>query len=108
MTGFEKILQRYGTPVNIFTDGQEPGATAMALVQPILDKQRQEAASPLGWYKQERWLYLGEPDVPLEVGENGFVRLGEQEFTVFSARKVDLGRRSCHWWGILIPREEQV
>ena len=108
MTGFEKILQRYGTPVTIFAEGQKPGKVAMALVQPVLDKQRQEVASPLGWRRQERWLYLGEPDVSLEVGENGFVRMGEQEFTVFSARKVDLGRRSCHWWGILVPREEHA
>ena len=108
MTGFEKILQRYGVPVALFPDGQETGSVAIALVQPILDKQRQEVATPLGWYRQERWLYLGEPDVPLEVGENGFVRVNEREFAVFSARKVDLGRRSCHWWGILIPREAEV
>lgn len=108
MTGFERILQRYGTLVTIFADEQGPGITAMALVQPILDKQRQEVASPLGWCRQERWLYLGEPDVPLEVNETGYVRVGEQEFEIFSARRVDLGRRSCHWWGILIPREEQA
>ena len=108
MTGFEKILQRYGTQVTIFADGQEPGVAAMALIQPIRDRERQEVASPLGWRKQERWLYLGEPDVPLEIQENGFVRVGEQEFEVYSARRVDLGRRSCHWWGILIPREEQA
>ena len=108
MTGFEKILQRYGVPVTLFPDGQEVGVTAMALVQPILDKQRQEVASPLGWYQRERWLYLGEPDVPLEVKENGFVRVDGREFTVFSARKVDLNRRSCHWWGILVPREVEA
>lgn len=81
---------------------------AMALVQPVLDRQRQETATPLGRRSRERWLYLGEPDVPLETGEKGFVRVGEREFTVFSARRVDLGRRSCHWWGILVPREEQA
>ena len=108
MTGFEKILQRYGTMATIFPEGGEDGVTAMALIQPIRDKQRQEVASPLGWRKQERWLYLGEPDVPLEVGEDGFVRAEGMEFEVFSARRVDLGRRSCHWWGILIPREAEV
>lgn len=108
MTGFEKILQRYGTMVTIFPEGEAKGMTAMALLQPIRDKQRQEIASPLGWRKQERWLYLGEPDVPLEVGENGSVYADGLEFEVFSARRVDLGRRSCHWWGILIPREAKV
>jgi hypothetical protein len=38
LTGFEKILQRYGVPVTLFPDGQESGITAMALVQPVLDK----------------------------------------------------------------------
>lgn len=108
MTSFERVLRRYGTPAVIFADSQTVAGTAMALVQPVLDKHRQETASPLGWLRQERWLYLGEPEVALEVGENGFVRVGAREFTVFSARKVDLGKQSCHWWGILVPREEEA
>lgn len=108
MSGFEKVLARYGEQVHILPDGQEPGLTALALLQPIRDRKRQETASPLGWRSRERWLYLGEPDVPLEVGEQGLVRAGGQEFEVFSARKVSLGREGCHWWGILIPREETL
>lgn len=108
MNGFEKILRRYGTPVTVLVGGQAPGETAMALLQPIRDKQRQETASPLGWGKRERWLYLGEPGVSIDVGEQGFLRAEGREFTVYSARRVELGRESCHWWGILIPREAEV
>lgn len=108
MRSFEKILTRYGAPVTIFPDGTGEGITTMALIQPIRDKERQNVPSPLGWRKDERWLYLGEPDVPLEVGEGGFVRAGAREFEVWSARRVDLGRETCHWWGILVPREEAV
>lgn len=108
MRSFEKILVRYGAPVTIFPDGTGEGITAMALIQPIRDKDRQNVPSPLGWRKDERWLYLGEPDIPLEVGEGGFVRAGAREFEVYSARRVDLGRETCHWWGILVPREEAV
>lgn len=108
MRSFEKILARYGSPVTIHSDGTEPGVAAMALIQPARDRERQSVASPLGWRRKERWLYLGEPDVPLEVGADGFVRAGGREFEVYSARRVDLGRETCHWWGILIPREEKA
>lgn len=108
MSGFEKVLHRYGTTVTILADGQEPGREAMALVQPVLDRERQHTASPLGWRQRERWLYLGEPGVPLDVQEGGFVRVGTRTFHVFSARRVDLGKESCHWWGILVPREDEA
>jgi len=109
MRSFEKILARYGNPVTILPEGKEPGMKAMALLQPVRDKHRQEIPSPLGWGKRERWLYLGEPDVPLQAGENGFVRAEDgREFEIYSARRVDLGKQTCHWWGILVPREEKV
>ena len=106
MRSFEKILARYGSPVTIHPNGEEPGVAAMALIQPVRDRERQSVSSPLGWRRRERWLYLGEPNVSLEVGPEGFVRDGEREFEVYSARRVDLGRETCHWWGILVPREE--
>lgn len=108
MRSFEKILARYGAPVTIFAGAGTEGVNAMALIQPVRDRERQNLPSPLGWRKEERWIYLGEPDVPLEVGKGGFVRAGEREFEVYSARRVDLGRETCHWWGILVPREEAV
>lgn len=108
MRSFEKILARYGSPVTLHPHGEEPGVAAMALLQPIRDRERQSVPSPLGWRRRERWLYLGEPNVPLEVGPESFVRDGQREFEVYSARRVDLGRETCHWWGILIPREEKV
>ena len=92
----------------VHTGQQDPGIGARALVQPIRDRERQYAASPLGWGKHERWLYLGQPEVSIDVGPGGFLCWGGQEFSVFSARRVDLGRESCHWWGILVPREEKV
>ena len=105
MNGFEKVLARYGSPVIILPEGAAYGVTVMALLQPVRDKERQSRPSPLGWGRRERWLYLGEPDVPLE----GKVRTADgQEFEVYSARKVDLGRQTCHWWGILLPVEEKV
>lgn len=108
MTTFERILARYGSEVMVFTGEEDEGVGARALVQPIRDKNRQHVASPLGWGKQERWLYLGQPEVSIDVGAKGFLRWGGMEFSVFSARRVDLGRETCHWWGILVPKEETV
>lgn len=105
---FEKILARYGRAVSILPDGEEPGLTAMALIQPIRERGRQTAPSPLGWGRREQYLYLGSPQVPLIVGEQGFVRLDGEEFSVYSARKVCLGRGGSHWWGILAPREVEA
>lgn len=106
MSGWEKILARYGAPMTVHVEGAEEGTPTFALIQPIRDRDRQEVASPLGWRKQERFLYLGEPEVSLDVGEGGFLRCQGQEFEVFSARKVNLGQNSCHWWAILLPRKE--
>ncbi len=105
---FEKILARYGRAVHILPDGEEPGLIALALVQPIRERVAQQAPSPLGWGRRERHLYLGEAEVPLEVGPQGFVRVDGEEFEVFSARKVCLGREGSHWWGILTSREGTV
>ena len=108
MTTFERILARYGGEVMVFTDKEDEGIAARAVIQPIRDRQRQNVASPLGWRKEERWLYLGQPEVSIDLGPEGFLQWGGMEFSVFSARRVDLGRDSCHWWGILVPREEKV
>lgn len=105
---FEKILARYGGVAHILPDGEEPGLTARAMLQPVRERERQYAPSPLGWGVRERYLYLGEAGVPLEVGEKGFVRMEGREFRVFSARKVCLGREGSHWWGILVPREVEA
>ena len=108
MTAFEKILARYGSEVMVYTDKEDAGVGARALMQPIRDKDRLDAASPLGWGRNERWLYLGQPEVSVDVGPEGFLRWGGMEFSVFSARKVCLGRESCHWCGILERREENL
>ena len=108
MTGFDRILARYGSEVLVCTDKEDQGVAARALIQPIRDKVRRNVASPLGWGKDERWLYLGQPEVSIDVGPEGVLRWGDQTFSVFSARKVCLGRESCHWWGILVPKEETV
>ena len=102
---FDRILARYGTPVEIFRHPGEPGVTAMAMLQPVEERERQFAPSLLGWGRQERWLYLGQAEVPLEMEGDGFVRWNGREFRVYSARKVQLGRAGSHWWGMLTPRE---
>ena len=94
MTTFERILARYGGEVMVFTDKEDEGVAARAMIQPIRDRQRQNVASPLGWGKEERWLYLGQPEVSIDLGPEGFLQWGGMEFSVFSARRVDLGRES--------------
>ena len=106
-TAFQRVLARYGQTVEVLPGGEEPGLLATALLQPIRDRERQRVPGHLGWENRERWLYLGEPDVSLELGEDGFVRAGGRTYTVYSARRVDLGKETCHWWAILLPREEE-
>ncbi len=107
-TGFQRVLARYGQTVEVFPNGEEPGLLATALLQPIRDRERQVVAGHLGWERKERWLYLGEPEVSLDIGEKGFLKAGESTFEVYSARRVDLGKETCHWWAILLPREEEA
>lgn len=100
------ILARYGVPVTVVTGAST--VAARAFLQPILEKgEGQLVPSPLGSRREERFLYLGEPDVALTAGES-LVTWSGQTFDVWSARCVTMGGAPSHWWAVLRPQEKEA
>ncbi|MBR4099227.1 MAG: hypothetical protein IKK44_04480 [Clostridium sp.] len=99
------ILARYGQRVTV-RDGEGEYA-ARAFLQPVREKgEAQLVPTPLGARREERYLYLGSPDIPLTVGETAVDWAG-RAFAVWSARQVYAGREPSHWWAILRPFDKE-
>lgn len=99
-----RILRRYGRPAAVHRG--EDVWTGSAMVQPILDRERQWTPSPLGRRRQDRFLYLGEPGPELDrLGEDGYIEWDGHAYDVVSAHPVELGARTLYWWAVLRARE---
>ena len=98
--------------VSSFTAGElsiRMGGTAgegglRAFLQPVLDREReQRLPSPLGQRPEDRYLYLGPADIPLEAGRSQ-VEWKDRAFEVQSAHLVG----DSHWWALLRPRDREA
>lgn len=103
---FERFLARYGQCVSVHYRDEPVGVAAHAFLQPLREKNKaQELPSPLGLAWHDRFLYLGDPGVPLDGLGEGFVECRGERYDVVSAQPVYLGGELSHWWGVLLPRD---
>ena len=58
-------------------------------------------AGSLGLRREDRYLMLGEPDVPAAPGDRVVWR--ESGYEVRTAHPIYLGERLSHWWAVLAP-----
>ena len=95
------ILARYGQNVVLHRDGGK--VQLRAFLQPVLD-QRGEQAVPtaLGLRREDRFLYLGPRDVPLD--PSMWVEWDGRGYDVQSAHSVG----DSHWWALLRPRDKEA
>ena len=104
---WQAILSRYGQPVTVYLPRQEEGAQTRAIVQPVLTVgEDQRVPSPLGLRREDRFLYLGPAQVPLE--EGGWVVWRGERYTVQAAHPLGSGTEDHHWWAMLRPREKEA
>lgn len=97
---FTGLLERYGQAVQVERDGA--ALTGRAFLQPVLERREdwvQALPTPLGVVRKDRFLYLGEPGLPLEHGDRVVCRGGS--YRVQAAQAVYVGERLSHWWGVL-------
>ena len=107
---FEGLLERYGQDVSLHYDGGDVGVPARAFVQGVAQRREdwwQEMPTPLGRVRRDRFLYLGEPGVPLEGMERGYVRWQGKRLRVQAAQAVYAGKRVSHWWAVLRLMDEE-
>ena len=96
------LLDRYGQCVTLYRGGVEPGREVRAFLQPLREAGREQARpSPLGLRREDRYLMLGEPDVPAAPGDRVVWR--ESGYEVRTAHPIYLGERLSHWWAVLAP-----
>ena len=96
------ILSRYGQSVTLCQG--EQSVQLKALVQPVLEESRpQTEPTPLGLGRQERFLYLGPAEHPLDLST-----LVEWQGERLRVQRAHLtGGAVCpYWWAVLCPRDE--
>lgn len=104
---FARILDRCGRRVRVYTGEHPDGTECKAFVQPMREKGTvQTVPSPLGQVKQDRLLYLGEPETALN--EYSRVETDGEVWQVDHARPVYVGEECSHWWAVLSRRAREV
>lgn len=97
------LLAKYGQRV-VLHQGDST-VDARAFLQPIREKgQAQSLPSPLGWQREDRFLYLGDPNHPLS-DHGDWVEFDETGYAVVSAHPVHVGNSVSHIWAVLRPRD---
>lgn len=99
---WKRILSWYGQDVTL-SQG-EARRTVKALIQPVLDGSREQAApSPLGVGRQEQFLYLGAVEQPMDT--DTVVEWRGRRYRV--KRTHVAGAEVCPYrWAMLCPRDE--
>ena len=101
------LMRQYGQNVKVIR--AEETISARAFVQAITNKQKREVQylpTPLGVRREDRFLYLGQPQVELNAGETRVDWQG-QVFDVQSAHPIYVGRGLSHWWAVLTPADKE-
>lgn len=97
------LLAKYGQRV-VLHQGDST-VDARAFLQPIREKgQAQSLPSPLGWQREDRFLYLGDPNHPLS-DHGDWVEFEGKDYAVISAHPVHVGNSVSHIWAVLRPRD---
>ena len=97
------LLAKYGQRV-VLHQGDST-VDARAFLQPIREKgQAQSLPSPLGWQREDRFLYLGDPNHPLS-DHGDWVEFEGTGYAVVSAHPVHVGNSVSHIWAVLRPKD---
>lgn len=103
------LLERYGQTVDLHPGGQKGTLTVKAFLQPVLEKNRtQYLTTAVGARRQDRFLYLGTPEIPLSSGDGSWVDWDGRRYEIESAQAIYVGESISHWWAVLRPGEEEV
>lgn len=99
------ILSRYGQTVTLRPVRGGEKISLKAFLQPVLRKDEdQQVPSPLGLRREDRFLYLGPADTPLEDGD--VVEWQGRRCAVQSAHPVG-PETGGHFWALLRPADEE-
>lgn len=103
---FDRILLRYGRDMTVY-DRAAQNTQVRAFFQPVRDRgTEQSVPSPLGQVKQDRFLYLGPAERPLD--EECRVEVEHEVYRVETAQPIYVGGSVSHWWAVLTHRAKEA
>lgn len=103
---FLQMLRQYGQIVSVFYENPQEKTLAYAFFQPILQKQenlKQVLPTALGLFRQDRFLYLGEPGISLKNAQS--LRWNQTRFRIEAAQPIFIASQINHWWAVAVPEE---
>ena len=99
------LLERYGQAVTVHRG--EGACASRAFLQPVRSSgQEQQLPGPLGLRREDRFLYLGNAQLPLSPGD--WLEWEGRGFEVQSTHPIYLGLEVFYIWAVLRPREEEA
>lgn len=101
------LMRRYGQQVEVLCGGET--TPARAFLQPITSQregEQQYLPTPLGLRREDRFLYLGQPQVELRAGDSQ-VRWQGGLYEIQTAHPIYVGRGLSHWWAVLVPADKE-
>ena len=103
---FDGVLRRYGEQALL--TGETGARRARAVIRPVPERSgegTQVLPTPLGRRRTDRFLYLGEPGVPVAWGDR--VEWSGPPCRVSRAQAIRVGREISHWRAELRPEDEE-
>lgn len=104
---FSRILTRYGQDMTVYTQASPQGMGVRAFFQPMREKgTEQSVPSPLGQTCQDRFVYLGPPEVRLD--KTSRIKVGPLLLRVQGTHLVHAGAQPIYRWAVLTRKTQEV
>lgn len=107
-TEFEGLVNRYGQTMVVQYGIDGESIETKGFLEPVLDRREeweQRLPTAVGIVRQDRFIYLGHPDVPMDTVEDIYVQCRGKQYYVQTAQEIFVGDVRSHWWAILRVRD---
>lgn len=106
---FGEMLCREGVGVSLYSSLDEVLYLGFGMINPSSlsgERDSQRLPSDLGHFSEEKFLFLGAPDMPLEDFEGCWLSIEGVAYYIATAQKVRVGNVDSHWRCVLYLKEE--
>ena len=100
------ILESYGTKLRLEHGGET--VELRGFLQPVRSKDKgnwEYTLREAGEYPEERFIYIGPPDVPAARGD--VILQGEKRYTLRRTEKIFAGDGAAYGWGLCMKEETE-
>ncbi len=105
---FQQLLTKYGQTMTIQYGLDGELVETKAFLEPVLDRREeweQRVPTAIGIVRQDRFIYLGDPNVPMDTVGDGHILCRGKVYYVQTAQEIYVGDVRSHWWAILRVRD---